>query len=46
MFVEPEEIPLGKKTSDEIDRRPTVIQRQRIVKSRPFFRQKMCDVWR
>lgn len=37
MFVEPEEIPLGKKTYDEIDRRPAVIQRQRIVKSRPRF---------
>lgn len=37
VFVEPEEIPLGKKTYDEIDRRPAVIQRQRIVKSRPRF---------
>src|ERR1017187_3113930 len=30
VFVEPEEIPMGKKTYDEIDRRPAVIQRQRI----------------
>jgi len=37
VFVEPEEIPLGKKNYDEIDRRPAVIQRQRIVKSRPRF---------
>jgi hypothetical protein len=37
VFVEPEEIPLGKQTYDEIDRRPAVIQRQRIVKSRPRF---------
>lgn len=37
VFVEPGEIPLGKKTYDEIDRRPAVIQRQRIVKSRPRF---------
>ncbi len=37
VFVEPEEILLGKKTYDEIDRRPAVIQRQRIVKSRPRF---------
>ncbi len=37
VFVEPEEIPMGKKTYDEIDRRPAVIQRQRIVKSRPRF---------
>jgi len=37
VFVEPEEIPLGKKSYDEIDRRPAVIQRQRIVKSRPRF---------
>jgi len=37
VFVEPEQIQLGKKTYDEIDRRPAVIQRQRIVKSRPRF---------
>ena len=37
VFVEPEEIPLGKKMYDEVDRRPAVIQRQRIVKSRPRF---------
>ena len=28
---------MGKETYDEIDRRPAVIQRQRIVKSRPRF---------
>ena len=37
VFVEPDEIPLNKKTYDEIDQRPAVIQRQRIVKSRPKF---------
>ncbi|MEW6356915.1 MAG: hypothetical protein AB1696_11345 [Planctomycetota bacterium] len=37
VFVEPEEIPLGKTTYDEIDRRPCVIQRMRIVRSRPRF---------
>lgn len=37
VFVEPDEIPLNKKTYDEIDQRPAVIQRNRIVKSRPKF---------
>jgi hypothetical protein len=37
VFVDPEQIPLGRKDYDEIDRRPAVIQRQRIVKSRPRF---------
>ncbi len=37
VFVELEEIPLNKQIYDEIDRRPAVIQRQRIVKSRPRF---------
>lgn len=37
VFVDPPEIPLNKKTYDEIDQRPAVIQRQRIVKSRPRF---------
>lgn len=37
VFVDPAEIPLGKDTYDEIDQRPAVIQRMRIVKSRPRF---------
>ncbi len=37
VFVEPDEIPLGKETYDEIDRRPVVIQRNRVVRSRPKF---------
>jgi len=37
VFVEPEKIPLNKKTYDEIDVRPVVIQRNRIVKGRPRF---------
>jgi len=37
VFVEPEKIPLNKETYDDIDRRPVVIQRNRIVKSRPKF---------
>ncbi len=37
VFVDPAEIPLGKNTYDEIDQRPAVIQRNRIVKSRPRF---------
>lgn len=37
VFIDPEKIPLGKKTYDEIDQRPAVIQRNRIVKSRPKF---------
>lgn len=37
VFIEPEEIPLNKETYDAIDRRPAVIQRQRIVRSRPRF---------
>jgi len=37
VFVEPDEILLNKDTYDEIDQRPAVIQRARIVKSRPKF---------
>jgi hypothetical protein len=37
VFVTPEEIPLGKETYDEIDIRPVVIQRNRIVRARPRF---------
>jgi len=36
-FVSPDEISLGLKTYDAIDRRPAVIQRNRIVRSRPMF---------
>jgi hypothetical protein len=37
VFVDPEQIPLNKQTYDEIDRRPVVIQRNRIVRARPRF---------
>lgn len=37
VFIEPEKIPLNKKTYDELDIRPVVIQRNRIVKGRPRF---------
>ncbi|MDP2939290.1 MAG: hypothetical protein Q8O13_04315 [Candidatus Omnitrophota bacterium] len=37
VFVEEEKIPLNKKTYDELDVRPVVIQRNRIVKGRPKF---------
>ena len=37
VFVDEEKIPLGKKTWDELDQRPAVIQRQRIFKTRPKF---------
>jgi len=37
VFVEPEKIPLKKDTYDEIDTRPVVIQRNRVVKGRPRF---------
>lgn len=37
VFVEPEKIPLNKQTYDEIDLRPVVIQRNRVVKGRPKF---------
>ena len=37
VFVDPEKIPLNKKTFDEIDVRPVVIQRNRVVKGRPKF---------
>jgi hypothetical protein len=37
VFVDPDKIPLNKKTYDEIDVRPVVIQRNRIVKGRPKF---------
>jgi hypothetical protein len=37
VFVEPDKIPLNKQTYDEIDVRPVVIQRNRIVKGRPKF---------
>ena len=39
VFIDPEKIPLGKDTFDEIDKRPAVIQRNRIIKSRPRFNQ-------
>jgi hypothetical protein len=37
VFVEPDEIPLGKQIYDDIDRRRVVIQRNTIVRSRPRF---------
>jgi len=37
VFVNEEKIPLNKDTYDEIDLRPVVIQRNRIVKARPKF---------
>jgi len=37
VFVEPDKIPLNKQTYDEIDLRPVVIQRNRVVKGRPKF---------
>ena len=37
VFCEQEKIPLHKKTYDEVDIRPVVIQRNRIVKGRPKF---------
>lgn len=37
VFCDQEKIPLNKKTFDEIDIRPVVIQRNRIVKGRPKF---------
>jgi len=37
VFVEEEKIPLNKDTYDEIDVRPVVIQRNRVVKGRPRF---------
>ena len=37
-FVSPDEIPMGLKTYDAIDRRPAVVQRNRIVRSRPMFK--------
>jgi len=37
VFVEPEKIPLNKQTYDEVDIRPVVIQRQKVVKGRPKF---------
>ena len=37
VMVEEDKIPLNKDTWDEIDMRPVVIQRQRIVRSRPKF---------
>lgn len=37
VFIEPEKIPLHKKTYDEIDIRPVVIQRNRVAKGRPRF---------
>lgn len=39
VFVDEEKIPLGKKTYDELDQRPAVIQRQRILKTRPKFNE-------
>ena len=37
-FISPDEIPMGLKTYDSIDRRPAVVQRNRIVRSRPMFK--------
>lgn len=37
VFVDPDKIPLNKTTYDEIDVRPVVIQRNRVVKGRPKF---------
>lgn len=37
VFVEEPKLYLGKKTYDEIDRRPVVAQRSRVVRSRPKF---------
>jgi len=37
VFIEPEEILLGKKTYDQIDRRPVNVDKKRIVRSRPLF---------
>jgi hypothetical protein len=37
VFVDPDKIPLNKQTYDEIDLRPVVIQRNRVVKGRPRF---------
>ena len=37
VFIDPEKIPLNKKTYDELDVRPVVIQRNRVVKGRPKF---------
>lgn len=37
IVIEPELIPLGKKTWDEIDSRPVVIQRARVMAWRPRF---------
>jgi hypothetical protein len=37
VFVEPDKLPLNKQTYDEIDLRPVVIQRNRVVKGRPRF---------
>lgn len=37
VVIEPDCIPLNKKTYDEIDSRPVVIERKRIVRSRPKF---------
>jgi hypothetical protein len=37
VFVEPEKIPFHKRTFDEIDIRPVVIMKNRVVKGRPRF---------
>jgi len=37
VFIDPEKIPLNKQTYDEVDMRPVVIQRNRVVKGRPRF---------
>jgi len=39
LIVEPEYVPLNKKKWDEIDTRPVVIQRARVMKWRPRFNQ-------
>lgn len=43
VFVDPEKIPLGKDTYDELDVRPVVIQRNRVVKGRPRFNAWECE---
>jgi len=37
VFVVEEKLPLGKQTYDELDVRPVVIQRNRVIKGRPKF---------
>jgi hypothetical protein len=39
IIVEPDAIPLHKKTWDEIDKRPVVINRARVIRYRPMFNE-------